>query len=162
MKKIFLFLAFIVLSHLVWSQTETSGIIYTYDNAGNRTSRMLEVKEPKIDTTSNTGDSILSSQVDNKLIGDATTIQQQIELIQKYGLKVFPNPTEGKLNLVIENNTNNLKGEIRLYQQTGSLLLSQKSISSSNLIDLSNKPSGTYILELLIENKGVQWKIIKK
>ena len=162
MKKIKILIGIILLSNIVWSQTETTSIVYTYDAAGSRIKRELVVEKIKKDTLKNKGDSLIyTSEGESRKIGDSSTVEKQMELVQKYGLDVYPNPTEGKLNLVITNYTNNLKGEIRLYHQTGSLLWTQKSISSNNIIDLSNRPTGTYILELFIENKGVQWKIIK-
>ena len=169
MKKIGIVIFVVLLSQWVWAQEKTTNITYTYDAAGNRTNRSLTVKEPKLDSTTNKEDSTFYSLVENnslngeqKLMGNVTTIQQQIDLIAAYDLKVFPNPTEGKLQLVIGNYSNALQGEIRLYQLTGSLLLTQKTISNRNIIDLSGMSVGSYMLELVIAGKKVVWKVIKK
>ena len=169
MKKIGIIIVAVMLSHWVWAQEKTTIISYSYDAAGNRINRSLIVIDPKIDTTINKEDSIFYSGVEDnsingeqKLMGDATTIQQQIDLIAEYDLKVFPNPTEGKLQLVIGNYSNALQGKIRLYQLTGSLLLTQKTISNRNIIDLSGMPVGSYMLELVIAGKKVVWKVIKQ
>ena len=169
MKKIEIIIVTMLLSQWVLAQEKTTSITYSYDAAGNRTNRSLTVKEPKLDSTTFKEDSTFYSLVEDnslngeqKLMGDATTIQQQIDLIAEYYLKVFPNPTEGKLQLVIGNYSNALQGEIRLYQLTGSLLLTQKTISNRNIIDLSGMLVGTYMLELVIAGKKVVWKVIKK
>jgi len=159
----------VFLNHWVWAQEKTTNITYSYDAAGNRINRLLIVVDPKIDSTTNKEDSIFyTSSGYNELNGEqkpmdnVTTIQQQIDLIAKYDMKVFPNPTEGKLQLVIGNYSSTLQGEIKLYQLTGSLLLTQKIISNRNIIDLSGMPAETYMLELLISGEKVVWKVIKK
>ena len=169
MKKIGIIVVAVLLSQWGWAQEKTTNITYSYDAAGNRYNRSLIVKEPKLDSTTNKEDSIFYASSgynelngEQKLMGDATTVQQQIDLIAVYDLKVFPNPTEGKLQLVIGNYSNALQGEIRLYQLTGSLLLTQKTISNRNIIDLSGMPVGSYMLELVIAGKKVVWKVIKK
>lgn len=58
------------------------------------------------------------------------------------GLSLFPNPTNGKLNISLE--TNQIES-IHCYNYLGQLVLSERSVSE---VDLSNLLNGVYFLEI--------------
>ncbi len=69
-------------------------------------------------------------------------------------LKIFPNPTHQKLNVQLKGNTNE-KYYLKLTDGLGRILIEKKYQSAyeiSEQIDVSNLPSGTYIL--MINNSG--------
>lgn len=76
---------------------------------------------------------------------------------------IYPNPVEDIVNvqipgnLIVDNNCS-----IEIYNSTGKLLLKKKVTSTINSIDLSNSPSGIYIVKLLTNQEIITKKIIKK
>lgn len=76
---------------------------------------------------------------------------------------IYPNPVEDIINvqipgnLIVDNNCS-----IEIYNLAGKLLLKKKVTSTTNSIDLSNLPSGTYIVKLIMDQEIITKKIIKK
>ncbi|MDQ1769258.1 T9SS type A sorting domain-containing protein [Labilibaculum sp. A4] len=78
-------------------------------------------------------------------------------------ITIFPNPVEDIVNIQIPGNLiadNNCS--IEIYNSTGKLLLKKKVTSTTNSIDLSNSPSGTYVVKLITDQEIITKKIIKK
>lgn len=59
-------------------------------------------------------------------------------------ISVFPNPTTGDLNILLDGSNN----EIRIFNLIGEEIVSQRSSENSMNIDLSNYPSGIYLLQV--------------
>ncbi|MBE9467897.1 MAG: T9SS type A sorting domain-containing protein [Bacteroidetes bacterium] len=131
---------------------------FTYDNAGNRTSRKIITL--KSATTVNSQDSISSGGNNNK--GKLKPKKFLTDKLGKNNIKIYPNPTKGQLKLVLNNNEVYENSSIELYSLAGKILYQKNKILSINNIDLSDKPQGTYILRLILNNKKLEWKIIKE
>ena len=82
-----------------------------------------------------------------------------------FDFELFPNPTEGKVNLVLGENLQekavvevfNLLGETVLYQEASHL-----SQGETISLDLSNMVSGLYIIKLSTENGSCTKKVSVK
>ena len=131
---------------------------FTYDDAGNRTSRKIIIL--KSATTVNSQDSISSNSNNNK--GKLNPKEFLTDKLGKNNIKIYPNPTQGQLKLVLNNNDVYENSSIELYSLAGKILYRNNNISTINNIDLSDKPQGAYILRLIINNKKLEWKIIKE
>lgn len=75
-------------------------------------------------------------------------------------LKIYPNPTDGLLN--IEVSQVNESTSIEVYNSLGQLVNKLDLISSLNTIDLKQLHSGIYFVKVLIENNCIVRKIIKE
>ncbi|MBD0823707.1 polysaccharide lyase family protein [Aestuariibaculum marinum] len=77
-----------------------------------------------------------------------------------FGIKMFPNPTNGTVNIQLPNTVNNLITE--LYSVNGSLISRQTHKTNTNRLelDLSDKPEGIYFLKL-VSDYPATLKIIK-
>jgi len=64
---------------------------------------------------------------------------------------VYPNPTNGKLNLV------NVKGEINIYDSFGKLIFEKTLTGNVEEVDLSKLPNGLYTIKTVNEN----FKVLK-
>jgi hypothetical protein len=86
------------------------------------------------------------------------------EQIQETNLSVYPNPTTGittvSLELIL-----NTESKIEIYNLSGSLVQSEKLIITSGdtkqQIDISNLPSGIYLLKVIANNEYKTIKVVK-
>ena len=89
--------------------------------------------------------SSMSTSIENKSMSADQNIQ------------VYPNPTNGILNVVFESNET---ATIELFDVTGKLVLSEASNSSKTVMDVSNIEKGIYILKTVQNNVSQLQKII--
>jgi hypothetical protein len=86
-------------------------------------------------------------------------------LLELKKFKLFPNPTEGVINLEfeIENKENTL---VKVYNQEGKSVYSEKIRKFKGLyskqIDISKEDKGVYFLRIIQGNKSVTKKVLKK
>ena len=119
---------------------------YGYDNVGNRVIR--QVVTLRNFTKSNVTNNDTSIIITNKIL------QTEIQ--------IFPNPTQKLLQIRFSNLSDNNKTEITLYNSAGVVMQNQKAMNLSEQIDLSNYPSGWYILRVKVLDKYKEFKIIKE
>ena len=82
-----------------------------------------------------------------------------IELLQAFGLSVYPNPTEDFLNI---SNEQGVIGSIRIYNLASELLLSSNLDEATKSLNVADLSAGVYILKVTIDNKEIFTKFIKK
>lgn len=83
------------------------------------------------------------------------------ELLSKANIAVYPNPTEGILNVKL----NGYKSEvisIRIFNSKGQVVLSDEILKSSSEFNLTHLPKGVYIVELQNGTKTSDTKIVLK
>jgi YD repeat-containing protein len=139
-----------LLPKLGYSQS-TIDYTFGYDASGNRVSRTFVMRK--------------SAQLPKDSLSTASVIakKQDIlgEVFEKKQITIYPNPTKGlvivEISLTTEDNA-----QISVYNIRGSLLLDYKNVSSRTNIDLSNEPTGTYLMKIFIGNKPTTWKILKQ
>jgi hypothetical protein len=73
-------------------------------------------------------------------------------------VSVYPNPTSGKVNIILNTSTNNVL--LSVINSLGQLVKTQAiNSTNSNVLDLTNLPNGTYFIKT---NNGQQFKIVKQ
>lgn len=86
------------------------------------------------------------------------------ELSQETNLSVYPNPTTGITTVIVELSLNT-ESQIEIYNLSGSLVQSERLIVTSGdtkqQIDISNLPSGVYLLKVSSNNISKTIKLIK-
>jgi hypothetical protein len=75
-------------------------------------------------------------------------------------LKIFPNPV--KTELIIDNIPNSIENLFVIYNCLGQEMLRLNSKESSKQIDITNMPSGIYILKIINQDSMTVEKFIKK
>ena len=83
------------------------------------------------------------------------------ELLSKANIAVYPNPTEGILNVKL----NGYKSEvisIRIFNSKGQVVLSDEILKSSSEFNLTHLSKGVYIVELQNGTKTSETKIVLK
>lgn len=118
-------------------------IRYSYDNAGNRTKREIVLTR-------------------NEVMEDAGSVEPFSDMISEHEIQIYPNPTEGDLNISISNVSYDNQISITLYDMNGKLIRKENTATERVNINISDAPNGIYIMQIMIDEKVTTWKIIKK
>lgn len=151
-KKAFISLTLLLLFANVAISQNTLPIAYEYDAAGNRTVRKVIVLD-KADTSNANLAKDSKGGIDDLFYSD---IQQGVQM------KIYPNPTKGRVTIEIQNAKEESNGVIIVYDSHGKRLISQSFFGISGVIDLTGFAKGYYIMELQYDGERASWKIIKE
>ena len=77
------------------------------------------------------------------------------------GFLMYPNPTNGKLMIEL-NNPTILPSELGIYEAFTGKLLQVKQVSEEAELDLTNYASGLYLIRVSVGNKTYSQKVIKQ
>lgn len=147
---IFSFLLLISLTTL--AQDNINSVVYfSYDVNGNRVQRLVTVK--KIAKNDSTDSIHHDSIINNDNINSKNTGQN---------ISLYPNPTQGLLDLKITNMEEGETAEYVFVSLTGQELLRKKSGLMLTKIDITNFAPGTYIVIIKIGTRQESWKVIKQ
>jgi hypothetical protein len=141
MKTLLFITTFIICTCSIFAQNKRC---FTYDENGNRTSRIICFKNPltKSDTSLKK-----HSLYDN---------------LGKMKITLSPNPTKGQLIIEVINLPENAKGSITIADASGKILQELSSLKSTNTLDLSSQSSGMYFLRIRAGDEVSQWKVLKE
>ena len=116
----------------------------TYDDAGNRITRkvlqmsMMSKGESQEDTT------------------------YYLDRMQTTEMKVYPNPTQGKILVDFMDAEEKSATIARIYDNKGQKLQECQGEENRMELDLSNYPAGVYNVELFVGEEHTTWRILKK
>jgi hypothetical protein len=132
---------------------EQPAISYKYDLSGNRTSKNI------ISLKSATGSSSPSTpeQPANSVPEDPYK-----DNVGGHTILIYPNPVESELTINIDGLEENTKGTIKVFDQSGRLVLIKEQPLESNTLDFKALSSGSYFVNITIDGKITRWKIIKQ
>lgn len=151
--------------HELLKINDDSKLIMSYDIAGNQTQNFYcgdpsycappaaRKQQEKVETI-----------VHEEEVIAETEPEEEVEPVYENQLTVYPNPTENRVSIRVEQELLAQIHTIRIYN-TNSTLLQNLSFNKANKIevDLTNKPAGVYFLHLHLKNgKSITKKIIKK
>ncbi|MDR3326742.1 MAG: T9SS type A sorting domain-containing protein [Prevotellaceae bacterium] len=120
-------------------------LVFSYDASGNCIRKYLTV--------------VMSSPAKPDV--DNEEVQPQTDLIGDLKVTVYPNPTDGLLQVVIDG-TSEQDFRFTLLDMSGTVLQNFISHSLTNEIDMSTCIAGVYVLRLQIKEKLSVFRIIKK
>lgn len=75
---------------------------------------------------------------------------------------VGPNPTSGAIKVVIDGFSNQIKGEIYVYNMSGQIVFNTKVVQDITKFSIENKPNGIYLISVITDNNYVSYKIVKQ
>lgn len=136
-KNLLLFLASIATG----ASAQTAAFIY--DDAGNRVARVF----------------ISSAQLPEEFYAPTEIISTTLS---ENNISIYPNPTKGPINVVIQDMQNHNNCEIALISLTGHILLSFHTSEPYNVLDLTECPSGLYMLAIERRETTYTHRIIKE
>ena len=117
---------------------------FTYDTAGNRLSRVIPLKSARIENK----DTLANKQL---------TFE---DLIGNQPVKIYPNPTKGRLKVEIPF-IDEANASLKVFSPDGAMVKNLIVTSTFTEVDLIDKPAGIYILMIGIGALSSEWKIIK-
>lgn len=122
-------------------------ISYAYDQAGNRISR----KVINLTTTPN--------PTHVKKDQDPAPVEDQLG---ERKITVYPNPTKGMLGVEIAGVDNKDELQVMIFDVKGRELLTKRVQKGVTLINISQYPTGWYVLRVQAGKKMTEFKIVKK
>ncbi|MDM8162163.1 T9SS type A sorting domain-containing protein [Labilibaculum sp. K2S] len=130
-----------------------NNISFTYDVAGNRVSRTINLSSTK--SGINGGD---TEKLSFEKSEDFFT-----EILAEKEIKIYPNPTRGQLRVdILGYEDLDSNSSIQVFTTGGALLYKSNTPSQTNDINLSDKPAGLYLMVITIGSEKSTWKIIKQ
>lgn len=82
----------------------------------------------------------------------------QEELLNEENFTVYPNPSNGKINIVLPENESSIE-QLQLFDIKGELIYESTTSIKNNFVDLSNYSAGSYVLKLKTSSKYYSSKI---
>jgi hypothetical protein len=133
---------------------DNSGIVYHYDDSGNRISRTILLSYDTSLRSSDQEEEIVYEEKMDYLIGRDKFAAD---------VRIYPNPTQGQFAVEIGKIQEGISGEIYLVDTKGQVL-DKKIIDSERRIhfDISREDPGIYLVNIHLGGEISTWKIIKK
>lgn len=119
-----------------------STLTYSYDAAGNRILREIRIETPRQGQQRSRS----SERLDDRVAG--------------VNISFSPNPTKGMLHVEIQADAPSVES-VSLFAMSGTLLQTAKGETSMDF-DLSDAPSGIYLLVAQINGERMSYKVIKE
>ncbi len=146
---ILIFVSIIMLRSRVNAQSGYNNLQYTYDQAGNRISRYLQVtlnKRSATDTTSRKEEIVVKNNTTNAL--------------EAVSYSIYPNPTSAIVNIDFTGMPKDGEIVITLTDTYGRLIAKESGIEKYRL-DLSTLISGIYFVSIVSNQQKKTYRIVK-
>jgi hypothetical protein len=75
---------------------------------------------------------------------------------------ISPNPSNGIFNILSDDNFSDSEKEIEIYNILGTKIYLGKFVGNEYQVDMSNKPTGNYLVRIKVANKLLTYKIVKQ
>lgn len=135
--RIKLLLILLIISTSIYAQR----ITYSYDATGNMIKKEIVMSR--------------SNPIDPQ-------VKPYSEILSSKEVKIYPNPTEGRLKIEILNLNEEDQCSLEIYNLSGTRIIHTSDIRLSNELDITSQPDGIYFLKINLNQKISSWKIIKK
>jgi hypothetical protein len=140
---------------MFFATLEAQKITYTYDASGNRTKRIITVtKSLAIDTAA------YAPKSDS--IQDSSNADPFAEKEDAFKVLVYPNPTQGIIEVEIPELNTIQKAQIQIYSITGLFVRTVRNLQRRQSVDMTDLSAGIYLLYITVDENTVVKKIIKQ
>ena len=145
MKKILISTLLLLFAYVGFSQTG-SHVSYTYDDAGNRETRVTTVI-------------VMGENLEKNMIEE---LEEYKNVFAEGSILIAPNPTKGVLHIHFQDIEITDKMTYRVFDIKGREVLNKQIRSNKEQVDLSKEASGIYFLKIKTDNDTIEYKIIKE
>ncbi|MDR2563769.1 MAG: T9SS type A sorting domain-containing protein [Prevotellaceae bacterium] len=156
------FILFMGLTTAAAFGASSQALVYRYDASGNRIKRELE--NPGQVGSPAAPQSVSASTAEIALDADTATVKlSEPATVAKepFRVEVYPNPTEGLVEIELPDLKKGEKGRIRIYSLQGATVYEKQSVQNRQSADISHCMPGIYALYVTVNNKTVMRTIIK-
>jgi len=145
------FIIFVVSTFLFVQNIDAQSLDFQYDLSGNckMKYKTIVLNAPAAAPQNNSIQDTIQAETQKGKIGNSEVL-------------IYPNPTKGQLKVEILGDEPEQAIIYTLTDLAGKILLNFESKSTSTLINMSSLAEGIYILNVSLNGKQDQWKIIKK
>ena len=120
---------------------------FQYDDHGNRIKRWII-----------SGASHIKKNAD----GDQQEGEEEKKSLNERSIKIYPNPTQGDLNVDVTNIKEGDALNATVYDLNGKVLYASPIKEGSNPVNFSNAPGGVYIMRITNGSEHLEYKIIRE
>ena len=138
--KVLVFIFMFFLSVPLFSQT----LSYSYDAVGNRVLREIILLRQSDIKSKSRSEKPLEEELSGKTI------------------KIYPNPTKGELKIEVVDWDEKCFGDVYIYSANGVLVRQNNLSDNIQIMNISNEPSGLYILKIDMNNNISTWRVVKE
>jgi hypothetical protein len=135
-----------------------SSVNYTYDDSGNRGSRVIIMDEKMADLPLSSPDSTF---VKSAVTGESHLTKYQAK-VGVQTINIFPNPTTELFTIKIEGWDNKTTALMNLSTSIGSSLIEKKLDGAFTEVNIKEQPQGTYLLVIILNGQKETWKVVKR
>ena len=130
-------------------KAQTVTVNFEYDESGNRTRRYIELKKAE-----ENGESVKTEE--------STGWQSEVrDVMQGAELTIFPNPTDGLINVNIAGVNGSNFFRLTLSTLSGTIIEERNSVDENTQLDISRLAQGMYLLTVSTPSERRVWKIVK-
>lgn len=126
-------------------------LVYTHDANGNRIVRetlVLKTANPSATNPALTQAQMQQEGTETYLLGSK--------------INVYPNPTQGSVQLVIEGLAPEQTATVVLLNINGQPLQQQPISTANTTLDLSGYTAGVYLIRLTLNGRSKEWRVVKQ
>lgn len=137
----------VLITILTFVSAKSQTISFDYDDSGNRESRIVIP---------------LKSSFQNKSKIETEVYQPIVDNIGTDSISIYPNPVSMYLNVNIQSKKDILNIYVKVVDQSGHIVISEKYSDDAFQLDFSHLSAGIYFMVINIGEENTKWKIIKE
>lgn len=141
-----LFLSLLLLTTTICVVAQTRSVYFSYDNAGNRISRTIVLP------TASRGKRVVADSVKTEIYTDT---------FAEYQLYVSPNPTYGELKIELCGLPEGASYHLLIVSASGKVIINRTTQDNPTITNLTDCPSGIYIMRIQYQDYAKDFKIIR-
>jgi hypothetical protein len=92
---------------------------------------------------------------------DTAATLGEIQIAQKHGVGIYPNPTQDKIILAIDNLNPDEAALVIITDEIGKTLYTQNNLKTENKIDMSSYNIGTYFVKVMVGTDITVYKVLR-
>ncbi len=148
------YLIIIILSNAITEVGYAQTIQYSYDEAGNRDTRTIQVGGQK---------SMIIDGSNSTFIEELLKVEETFKaILGDIEITIYPNPNQGQMIVQIDNMPKDVKSSIIVYDLAGKAIYRKEYLTVYTDVDITDSPNGTYVLKIMVGKETSEWKVIKK
>ena len=130
----------------MYGVAQTRNVQFSYDHAGNRTSRAIVLP---------------AAAQSRRAPMDSTQTEVFTDVFAEYQLHVYPNPTHGELKIELRGLPEGASYHLLIASSSGQVIISRNTTENPTVADLTECPAGIYIMRIQFKDYTKDFKIIR-